>query len=95
MPIELTRPRERFAFSNHQWEELLLFAKDRGWRPQDAPDENWERIYFAGDGEEISERDAIALADALQRARSELPESARAHYLAFIDFCKRGAFRIE
>ncbi|MCS6988349.1 MAG: hypothetical protein NZM06_02420 [Chloroherpetonaceae bacterium] len=95
MPIELIRDRERLAFSNHHWEELLLLAKDCGWRPQDAPDENWERVYFASNGDLISERDALALAEALQRALWLLPESTRPHYLRFIEFCKRGAFRIE
>lgn len=95
MPIELTRPHERFAFSNHHWEELLLIAKDFGWKPQDAPHDDWERIYFASNGDLISERDALALADALQRALPKLHEPMRTLSLDFLNFCKRGAFRIE
>jgi deoxyinosine 3'endonuclease (endonuclease V) len=77
MPIELTRKSERFAFSNHQWEELLILAKDYGWIPQDAPDVDWERIYFASNGDTISERDALALAEALTRALQKQPEPIR------------------
>lgn len=95
MPIELTRANERFAFSNHQWEELLLLAKDFGWKPQDAPREDWERIYFASNGDEISARDALALAEALARALPRFPEPTRAHFIEFLNFSKRGAFRIE
>jgi hypothetical protein len=95
MPIELIRSHERFAFSNHQWEELLLVAKDFGWKPQDAPHDDWERIYFASNGDLISERDAFALAEALRRALPKLPEPTRTHYLDFLNFSKRGAFRIE
>jgi|GEM_PF-2101581 hypothetical protein len=95
MPIELTRKSERFAFSNHQWEELLILAKDYGWIPQDAPDVDWERIYFASNGDTISERDALALAEALTRALQKQPEPIRTHYIDFLNFCKRGAFQIE
>ena len=95
MPIELTRKSERFAFSNHHWEELLLLAKDYGWTPQDAPTADWERIYFSANGDTLSERDALALAEALTRALPKLPESTRTHYIDFLNFCKRGAFQIE
>lgn len=95
MPIELTRADERFAFSNHQWEELLLVAKDFGWKPQDAPHDEWERIYFASNGDVISERDALALAAALERALPKLSEPMRTLSSNFLNFCKRGAFRIE
>ncbi len=95
MPIELTRKSERFAFSNHQWEELLLLAKDYGWIPQDAPQADWERVYFASNGDTISERDALALAEALARALPKLPDPTRTHYIDFLNFSKRGAFQIE
>lgn len=95
MPIELTRPHERLAFSNHHWEELLLIAKDFGWKPQDAPHDDWERIYFASNGDLVSERDALALADTLRRALPKLPEPMRTLSSNFLNFCKRGAFRIE
>ncbi len=95
MPIELTRTHERFAFSNHQWEELLLLAKDYGWIPQDAPTADWERIYFSANGDTISERDALALANALASALPKLPEPMRTHCLDFLNFSKRSAFQIE
>ncbi len=94
MPIELIRAHERFAFSNHQWEELLLLAKDYGWIPRDAPQDDWERAYFAADGNTISERDALALAEALGRALPKLSEPMRTHCTDFLNFCKRGAFQI-
>jgi hypothetical protein len=101
MPIELTRTHahcaisERFSLSNHQWEEMLLVAKDFGWKPQDAPHDDWERVYFASNGDLISERDALALADALARALLKLPEPSRTLSRNFLNFCKRGAFHIE
>jgi hypothetical protein len=99
MPIELTpepeRGHEKFYFGNHEWEELLYAAKDNGWIPKDAPDENWERLYFSSDGNLVSARDASALAETLMRlAESSSPnEKKRLNEIAA--FCRKGGFRIE
>lgn len=95
MPIELKRKSEQFAFSNHQWEETLLLAKESGWSPKDAPDENWERFYFASNGDVISARDSNALADSLEAALKKTSIIKQTQLREFISFCRRGDFRIE
>ncbi|MCS7013382.1 MAG: hypothetical protein RMI34_06470 [Chloroherpetonaceae bacterium] len=96
MPIELVSiSGKRFYFSNHQWEETLLLAKEYGWMPLDAPAEPWERYYFSSDGYAISARDAEALAAALRLACRAVPSNEQAYLRQFIAFCQSGEFRVE
>lgn len=96
MAIELINlAGQRFYFSNHQWEETLLLAKEHGWQPHDAPAEPWERYYFSSDGYTLSEQDARSLAKALATACRTLPPNDQAYLRKFIAFCEQGAFRIE
>ncbi len=95
MAIDLVSASGRFYFSNHQWEETLLLAKDYGWTPLDAPDAPWERVYFSSGGSSISQRDAASLADALRRALPKQSDSEKLHLQQFIAFCNNGGFTIE
>jgi len=95
MAIELFSASDRFYFSNHHWEETLLLAKDYGWSPRDAPDEHWERRYFSSDGYTITQRDALTLADALERAFPKQPVVDKIQLQRFIAFCRNGSFTIE
>jgi len=83
------------CFSTPETPCKIKGVKNYGWIPQDAPDVDRERIYFASNGDTISERDALALAEALTRALQKQPEPIRTHYIDFLNFCKRGAFQIE
>jgi hypothetical protein len=95
MAIDLVGKDARFYFSNHGWEETLLLAQDYGWIPIDAPDDHWERFYFSNDGYVISARDAEALASSLRQALPHLPLQEHRHLQDFIDYCRKGEFRIE
>ena len=95
MPIELIGAWGELGLSNHTWEELLILAQTHGWTPQDAPGEPWEPYFFAGDGHEMSERDARSLASALHLAIHKQNEFSLEFLQEIIHFCKQGKFTIE
>jgi len=95
MPIELIGEHGELGLSNHAWEELLLLAQTHGWQPQEAPGEPWELYFFAADGHEISERDALSLASALHSAIDQQRDFSREFLLEIIQFCRQGKFMIE
>jgi hypothetical protein len=61
-------------FSVDLWHVCLQCARKFGWRPEGTtdpltdPDAEWGGIYFSNDGQQVSDRDARALGEALLRA---------------------------
>jgi hypothetical protein len=54
------------------WSDAVVVGCLHGWKPEGTrhPDPNWTGTYFSNDGARVTERDAHALANALQRALS-------------------------
>src|SRR6266545_6571402 len=74
------------AFSLPSWRRRLTLATLYGWTPAgtQAPDDDsllgmhgtpdWDGRYFPGVGQHVTEADARALAEALERALPDLPD---------------------
>jgi hypothetical protein len=71
-----------FNFDDPQWTLLLSLVNAFGWRPEgtrapeDVAPNEWQGVYAPGDGQELTRDDALALADALDRALDDIPDLA-------------------
>ncbi|MCO6453476.1 MAG: hypothetical protein J5I90_22030 [Caldilineales bacterium] len=97
-------------FSRLQWMYILDLACEYGWVPKgtappekwdtndpqrDSPLPPWEGTYFSNDRQIVTEDDALALAEALNKAIAPMPDSDKKEALMeLIDLCRIGAFRI-
>lgn len=112
-------------FNVWSWAHILQLAVAHGWKPtgtvHEAPE--WGGNYWSNDGQEVTDADAAAIADAIERALPDVPDhDALAHkrnpdgksipfgtpvnayelfsgerkkqLREFIEFCRRGGFRI-
>lgn len=79
MPIECSNGVSEFDCEQWRWPKLLRLAQAHGWQPRGTTlpgdaDGQWDRNYTTNDGQEVTADDAAALADALEKALSKVPE---------------------
>ena len=74
MSIDLTSLKDDddwFGFSNTGWAFFLNLAEKYGWIPQGTTledEDDWDGCYDSADGQEVSDSDALQLAQALEAA---------------------------
>ncbi|MDX2129386.1 MAG: hypothetical protein SFU91_10160 [Chloroherpetonaceae bacterium] len=85
---------ESFHIGNHPWEEILLLAKDHGWKPLECDSENWERLYFSSDGHFVSSYDAFQLAQTLRRVKQWQNALDQEFLNTIATFLEKGDFSI-
>lgn len=116
-----------YRFSSVAWTHVLALAEQYGWKPTgtrrgnpQVPEGDWDGNYTSNSGQLVTEADARALADALERALPDIPGRAdtreavvpgastitlhpleffrsagKAKVTGFIDYCRKGGFRIS
>ena len=96
---------ECFRLAASDWRDLLLTARQYGWKPagtiappiqwdldRPATQERWNREYDAPKGQAVTRRDTAALAAALKKAPADRAKfSGRSNFLSF---CDKGSFII-
>lgn len=103
-----------FRFSDREFGPMLQLAEQHGWKPhgtllpslydidtgEEIPsyEDDWSGFYLSNDGQIVTDEDAAALADALERAlasSSELDLSQDRDLIQrFIEYCRDGYFFI-
>ena len=94
--------------------EALRLARGYGWKPagtvepvieedvagEKLRDTRWSGCYFVGEGQRVTEQDALGMADGLEKALTIIPARewlSRAQWQdmqRFAGFCRKGSFRI-
>src|SRR4051812_15633102 len=85
MAILLTNGKSYTGWQQWLWAKLLRLAQAHGWQPMGTSQPPGEEVHFPGgrwdssnyrtnDGQIVSEADARALADALERALPHIPD---------------------
>jgi hypothetical protein len=94
----LSKKGDRFYFNMSDWPKILKLAFDNGWKPQGTvggglyevlPD--WDGNYFDNEGQWIEAEDAANIANALEREPKLIDNI---EMKIFINFCRKGAFKI-
>jgi hypothetical protein len=92
--IDLVRGAEYESCTVFFWAELLKLARLYGWKPAGTlpaeaadPDEAaaWDGNYVLNGNQRVTDADACALADALERSLPDLPDAYAAGHKAIIE----------
>jgi hypothetical protein len=97
--------------SSAAWDGALMLAGEHDWRGEGTCDPlqpgsalSWKGSYSLNNGQRVVDTDAKAIADALDAALADSPDSpdegwllsgaGRAHLRNLIEFCREGSFRV-
>lgn len=87
-----------FYLNNSDWATILKNAFDNGWKPQGTVrgglyeiDPKWDGNYFLNEGQWVEAEDAAKIANALER---ESNSTDNIYIKNFINFCRKGAFKV-
>ena len=87
-----------FYLNVWRWSQFLKLAFDNGWKPQGTvcgglyevlPD--WDGSYFDNEGQWVESEDAANIASTLEREPKLI---YNVHIKNFINFCRKGAFKV-
>ena len=86
MIYELFNPPTRISrtFSRQSWAKALELAKLNGWQPMGTHppashdfqllNADWDGTYLTNEGQTVTAKDALSLADALQKSLDDIPD---------------------
>jgi hypothetical protein len=72
-----------FRFNISGWSPMLALAEKYGWKPGKTlheRDKRWNGTYYSNDGQRVTAKDAVAIADALEKALPNLGDKMRSPY---------------
>lgn len=97
---------ESYSVNIHGWSWLFEVARDNGWDPSGTlaplrskdPD-GWDGNYWSNDGQRVTDRDAAAWAEALERGKPYAAPRDSPGWVTkidkFIAYCRGGGFEIH
>ena len=97
--------------SSTAWDVACILAREYDWHGagtccplQPGSESSWKGSYSLNNGQRVAEADARAIAEALDAALADTPDSpdegwllsgaGRAHLRNLIEFCREGSFRV-